>query len=155
MKRQSKSAQKLRKNARSASGGRNRKPGGSKTYGKNKSPPISIPNSISDSSSATPIGVCAKNLLLDFDLGIAEKRAEFCRKINEIFRPNKREATTFANIALHLATQVQDGKADLDVFDRAIDWARKARKSRVANKKGLFVAKIKEETGFKAQKKLL
>ena len=62
---------------------------------------------------------------------------------------------TFANIAKHLVEQCQAGMLPVSIFGDAIGWAKQAKASTAANKKGLFVAKIKQETGFKAQSKML
>jgi len=93
--------------------------------------------------------------LLALDLKIAEKRKFLTAEISRIFSPNHREAATFAHIAAHLVAMVQTGRADISIFNDAVEWARSAKASRVANKKGLFVAKIKEKTGFAAGKRLL
>ena len=150
-----KSMSKSRKNPSLASGGHRSKSGGQKTCGKNKTTPIPIPNSNSFSGSPKPIGDCVKSLLVDRDLVIVEQRKKFCQRISEIFNPNKREAVTFANIARFLSERVHDG-GNPGIFDIVLRWAKEASGARgVRNKKGLFVAKVKKELGFKAQKKLL
>lgn len=89
------------------------------------------------------------------DLKIVEKRKFFTGQISEIFHPNQNEATTFSRIARHLVKRVQTGAADISIFNDAVEWARAAKAKDVVNPKGLFVAVIKEMTGFKAQKMLL
>ena len=89
------------------------------------------------------------------DLKIVEKRKFFTEQISEIFHPNQNEATTFSRIARHLVKRVQTGAADISIFNDAVEWARAAKAKDVVNPKGLFVAVIKEMTGFKAQKMLL
>ena len=120
-----------------------------------KALPNNNPNNSPDRK-PKPIGSCDKESILKFDLAIVEKRKEFCRKLSETFRPTKREAKTFANITHHLVEMVQSGRAELSIFDQAIDWAQQASQARgVKNKKGLFVSMVKKKTGFKAQRLLL
>ncbi len=103
----------------------------------------------------TIIGIennCAEALRLD--LKIAEKRKFFTEELNDIFHPTQAEAVTFGRITRHLVKLVQASK-DISIFNDALEWARAAKASDVANKKGLFVEKIKQETGFKGQRQLL
>jgi hypothetical protein len=93
--------------------------------------------------------------IIESDLRIVEQNKFFMQKIQEILRPSRKEAKTFANIAKYLVDGCQQGKLDLSVFKDAVEWAKQAKISNVANKKGLFVAKVKQEMGFKAQRKLL
>jgi len=93
--------------------------------------------------------------LLALDLRISAEKKLFMREIEKIFRLNQREGVTFARITKHLVDIVQEGKKDIGVFKDAIEWARQAKASTARNQKGLFVAKIKEATGFTKQEKLL
>ena len=109
--------------------------------------PIPIPVTLGLSNN------CAEKL--ELDLEIAEKAKFFCEEISRIFYTTQGEARTFAKIAAHLVALVQTGKATISIFTDALEWARSAKASRVRNKKGLFVAKVKQETGFKGQRRLL
>jgi hypothetical protein len=92
---------------------------------------------------------------LKLDLEIVKANRLFMEQISLIFRPNKREITTFTRIAKHFVSKCQSGHLPLSVFKDAIGWATEAKKSTARNKKGLFVEKVKRETGFKAQTNLL
>ena len=92
-----------------------------------------------------------EGLVLDTD----RKAKWFMKKIYDIFRPNQREATTFARITKHLVNLCITGKQDPGIFTDAVEWAMTAKASSAKNKKALFVKKIKDKTGFKSQKKLL
>jgi len=93
---------------------------------------------------------------LELDLEISQKRRFFCSEVESIFHLSQREARTFANIAAHLVEMVQSGRAGISIFNDAVEWAREAKASRnTYNRKGLFVAKVKERTGFKGQQRLL
>jgi len=93
--------------------------------------------------------------VLGLDLRIAEGKKFFMEQIALIFHLSKREQVTFAKITKYLVDQCQAGVLQVSIFHDAIEWARQARSSNAANKKGLFVAKIKEETGFHSQNKML
>lgn len=84
---------------------------------------------------------------LGLDLEVKKKRAAFGLAIAEVFRLNEKEAYTFARIAQHLERLVESGW-EPTIFDKVINWAKEAKGSRAANQKGLFVAKVKQETGF-------
>lgn len=67
---------------------------------------------------------------------------------------SKDEATTFARIARHISDLITQGHFGLDIFDAALDWADEA--ISVGKKpKALFVAKVKEQTGFTGRGKIL
>ena len=94
--------------------------------------------------------------ILDLDLLIAEQKNLFMRQIVNIYPYlTRREANTFANITRYLVEQVQQCKLEIGIFKDAIEWARIAAASTAKSTKAVFVAKIKKETGFKAQEKLL
>lgn len=93
--------------------------------------------------------------ILGLDLQIANARNFFCRQIEKIFYLTVREKRTFAGITKHIIQQCQNGKLEPAIFNDAVEWARQAKASNVANKKGLFVAKVKEQTGYRGAKKLL
>ena len=86
---------------------------------------------------------------------IAQANKLFMEHVATILRPRGSEVTTFANIAKHLVDECQAGKLPVSIFEDAIQWSKQAKASTATNKKGLFVAKIKQETGFKAQSKML
>jgi hypothetical protein len=92
---------------------------------------------------------------LDLDLLITQGRNLLIEQITRTLHPNNREAKTFANIVRYLVEQCQMGKLRVSIFKDAVEWAWQAKSSGATNKKGLFVAKIKKETGFKAQSQLL
>jgi hypothetical protein len=92
---------------------------------------------------------------LDLDLLIAREKKFLIQQLTSLLHPNKREATTFARIVSHLVYECQAGRLPVSVFKDAVEWARQAKASTASNKKGLFVAKVKQETGFKAQKQIL
>ena len=103
-----------------------------------------------------PVGVVKSSQeVLDLDLKITEKKKFFTEQINRIFHINGKEAGTFAAVIAHFVRGVQAGKLDIGIFADAVEWARQAAASRAINKKGLFVAKVKQETGFVKQKMLL
>jgi len=92
---------------------------------------------------------------LELDLKIACKSKFFMEQISLIFKPYGTEITTFANMVKYLVSQCQAGKLNVSIFKDAVGWAKQAKASNATNKKGLFVKKIKQETGFKAQSQLL
>ena len=105
-----------------------------------------------------PIGIDKNNNdgVLDLDLAVAQGRDFFMSQISRILKPNKTEAVTFARITRHLVALAQSDATRISLFADAVEWAKQARASpKTKNPKALFVAKIKKETGFKAQTKLL
>lgn len=93
---------------------------------------------------------------LALDLKIVEERKFFTTEISRIFRHfSKGEKVTFGRITKYLVGEVQAGRQEIGVFKDAVEWARWAMASEATNKKGLFVAKIQKETGFKKQEKIL
>lgn len=92
---------------------------------------------------------------LDLDLLIATEKKFFMEQIALILKPNSREALTFSRIVKYLVEACQAGRLPISIFKDAIEWARQAKSSNARSKKALFVAKVKEQTGFKAQSKLL
>jgi len=91
---------------------------------------------------------------LDLDLKINEAKKKFMRAIDEILHPAGKEVTTFTRITQHLVKLCQLGQADPSIFEAAISWAKEA-KANGRRPKALFVAKVKQEAGFKAQSKVL
>lgn len=92
---------------------------------------------------------------LDLDLLITQGKNFLLEQLASILHPNSREAKTFAHIVKYLIDECQAGRLSVSIFRDAVEWARQAKASNAINKKGLFVAKIKQETGFKAQKQIL
>lgn len=92
---------------------------------------------------------------LDLDLQITQEKKFFIEQLTSILRPNPQEAKTFAGIVQYLIKKCQVRELPISIFKDAVEWARQAKASNAINKKGLFVAKVKEQTGFRAQKKLL
>ena len=92
--------------------------------------------------------------VLDLDLKIAEARNKFCDEVEQIFHLTQIEKVTFSRITKHLVNLCQTGEAELTIFEDAIGWAKEA-KANGRRPKALFVAKVKQEAGFKAQSKVL
>ena len=79
----------------------------------------------------------------------------FGEELDKIFpRISRDEATTFLRVAQHLSEEVILG-APIEIFDEALGWAKKAMSGNARNPKGLFVAKVKEQTKFTGRGKLL
>ena len=95
------------------------------------------------------------NVVLELDSQIAEKSKLLTEQITLCLKPNRKELITFARIVAHLIGRCQAKQLPVSIFTDAIEWAKQASQSTAINKKGLFVAKIKQETGFKAQSNLL
>ena len=93
--------------------------------------------------------------VLELDLQIAAQKKLFMREIDQTLRPHGKEITTFAKITKWLVLKCQRRELPVSIFKDAIEWARQAVLSTVANKKGLFVAKVKKETGYSKEKNLL
>ena len=112
------------------------------------------PKPTDESPDKQQLGISSEKTL-DLDLQIANARNFFCEQIERIFHLTTREKKTFTNIAKYLVQQCQEGKLQPAIFKDAVEWARIAKASNATNKKGLFVAKLKEQTGYKSTKKLL
>lgn len=93
--------------------------------------------------------------ILELDLKIAKGRNHLCNEIDNIFYLNAREKNTFARAIAHIVKRCQVGELDISIFYKAVDWAKIAANTNSGKEKGLFIAKIKKETGFTAQKLLL
>ncbi len=113
---------------------------------------IQNPNIKPDKNKGVEISTQKK---LDLDLLIAQEKNFLMKQLADILHPNSREAKTFAHIVKFLVEECQAYRQPVSIFKDTIEWARQARASNAVNKKGLFVAKIKQETGFKAQKQIL
>ncbi len=118
-----------------------------------------IPNPITNDKTdkSTDQSLLPPNEMLELDLKIAEGKKFFLENLPKVFhnRINRREAATFARITLYLIAECQACRLKPSIFYKAIDWAKEAMVSNAASKKALFVSKVKQSTGFKAQKKLL
>jgi len=124
--------------------------------------PNPIPDSYTDKLTKSDELKISPKERLELDLQIAKEMKFFVERVMGternpgIFRYfNKQEAQTFKRITIYLTEQCQAGKLPVSIFKDAVEWAMVAKSSMVPNKKGLFVAKVKEQTGFKKQKKLL
>lgn len=94
--------------------------------------------------------------VLALDSEISEKSRFFMSEINRLLKPNKREAVTFASITKFMIKRCQDGELPVSVFTDCIEYAKQAVALRTArNPRAIFVAKVKETTGFTKQEKLL
>ncbi len=120
------------------------------------------PSSSTSTSSSTPtslIEIDKEKALESRGLGLSKEvniRAMlFGEELDKIF-PNisRDEATTFLRVAQHLSEEVILG-APIEIFDEALGWAKKAMSGNARNPKGLFVAKVKEQTQFTGRGKLL
>ena len=114
-----------------------------------------IPNPIPNELTDKPTVVKSSREILELDLKIAEQRKFFLKQIQQILPArNTREAQTFARITQHLVRLAQDGTGPC-IFKDAIEWAKSAAARPPQYRRGLFVAKVKQETGFAKQKMLL
>jgi hypothetical protein len=93
--------------------------------------------------------------VLELDLIITQGKNFLAKQFTEILHPNGREVKTFARIIAYLVQECQACRLPVSIFKDAAGWARQVRASSATNPKGLFVAKIKQETGFRAQKQIL
>ena len=117
--------------------------------------PNPITNGLTDETTKET-GLISAEKKLELDLKIAEERKVFTEQVSAIFRRfTGREKQTFARITMHLVEQCQANRLPVTIFRKAVEWAKTAQDSTAGNKKGLFVAKIKQETGFNRVKKLL
>ncbi|MDD5327455.1 MAG: hypothetical protein PHY02_06530 [Phycisphaerae bacterium] len=117
-----------------------------------------IPNTITNKSTdiLTNQPLISSEKVLGLDLEIAKGKKFFTTYLPVVFhRLNKRETVTFARMAVFFVEECQAGRLKPSIFYDAIEWAKTAWSSNAINRKGLFVVKVKKETGFKAQKKLL
>jgi hypothetical protein len=104
---------------------------------------------------AAKLGLKNSSEILELDLKIADQKKLLAEQLEKIFNPSKGELVTFARIIRHITAIVQNDFAKIHLFKDAIEWAQSAKASNAANKKGLFVAKVKQETGFSKSKLLL
>lgn len=131
--------------------------------GNDKPLPNPITNGLTDESTKSKgLGLISSEKKLELDLQIKKDLNFFIEQVigteqvPGIFQFfTARETQTFKRIVAYLVEQCQVGKLPGSIFRDAVEWARTAKSSTAANKKGLFVAKIKQETGFNKQKKLL
>lgn len=128
---------------------------------------ISKPMAKNSSSTPTPIATPTPPSLIGIEgnsldsegLGLKQQikiqAFRFIEGLEQKFHHiSKDEATTFSRIAHHLSDQMLLGMP-IEVFDEALGWAESATTSGVKNPKGLWVAKVKEQTGFTGRGKLL
>lgn len=115
-----------------------------------------IPNPIPDTLPDTnkPIEMSRQERLA-LDLQIAKEKKFLTEQLEQIFHLTTKEKRTFARIIAHLVKLAQQNPKNIHFFKDAVEWAKQAKASNGMNKKGLFVAKIKQETGFRGQKQLL
>ncbi len=92
---------------------------------------------------------------LGLDLQLVQDKKFLIEQIALILHPNSRETRTFACIIKYLVHECQADRLPTSIFKDVVEWARQAKSSNARNKKGLFVAKVKQETGFRAQKQIL
>lgn len=95
------------------------------------------------------IGIDENSLNPKLELGLQKRAVVFAEELEKIITLHSDgERTTFGRIIDHLMKVVRENGADLDIFDRALEWAREAVKCANRNPRGFFVAKVKEQTGF-------
>ncbi len=120
-------------------------------------------NSSTPTTNATPspsLIEIEKESLDQEGLGLEKKlkvgALRFIDGLDAIFpRISQDEATTFSRIAQHFQDQIRTGQKELAIFDTALEWARDAMSRNAKSPKGLFVAKVKEATGFTGKGLLL
>jgi len=118
--------------------------------------PIPNPKPITEPSKNTNRGLnLSPESMLALDLRIVERARFLAEEIQRILHPARREARTFRNIIAHLIERAQQDPRKIADFTYAVQWAKEAAEARVANHKGLFVSKVKQQTGFKAQRCVL
>ncbi len=94
--------------------------------------------------------------ILDLDLRIAEQARFLSRQLDETFRPSKNSATVLAKIVRHFVQLSQQDPARISLFKDAVEWAMIARaEGRKSGGIALFVAKVKEASGFGRRRMLL
>jgi hypothetical protein len=97
--------------------------------------------------------------VLDLDLQIAEGKKVFIQEATEALKPRGKELITLANITRHLVLACQTRRLAASIFQDAAGWARECAEAkaegRIRNAKAVFVAKVKEETGFKKGDRIL
>jgi hypothetical protein len=115
---------------------------------------IQKPDALPDKNKTKEVEISPQKRL-DLDLLITQGKNFLIEQLVIVLHPNSREAKTFARIVKYLIEECQACRLPVSIFKDAVEWARQARASSATNPKGLFVAKIKEETGFRAQKQIL
>ncbi len=101
-------------------------------------------------------GFVEKSFDNSLGLGIEKARKDFFEELRKIFPDSNRgEATTFARMAIHFDAMIHSGKLGVGVYAEAVGWAKSAKQSTAVNRRGLFVAMVKERTGYKGRGKLL
>jgi len=104
----------------------------------------------------TNIGSClSSEEFLALDLRIGKARNRFMTELQKVFVLVGQEPTTFARVTKHLVSLVQEDEWDISIFDQVLTWAKQCKASGADNPKGLFVDKVKEETGFSKQSPIL
>jgi hypothetical protein len=74
----------------------------------------------------------------------------------QAFHPQSRSRQTFANIIRYFVTSAQADPRKLCWFKDAVEWARVARiDGKKDGGKALFVATVKDQTGYRSNPKLL
>lgn len=97
------------------------------------------------------IGIANNNSqeVLALDCEIAEKARTLTEQLTRIFLPGRRSLATFANIIRYFVASAQTNPANTCWFTDAVEWAQIAKvEGKKAGGKALFVAKVKQETGY-------
>lgn len=125
----------------------------------NPSTPTSFSSSTTTLNPKEDIGIDKENPDKDLELElqkIIQKEAMlWSDAIEKLWVLNKNELKTFTNVRLHLMEKAKSEPKIHEFFERTIAWAKQAHGSQVENTKGLFIKKLKEETGFQGNGKLL
>lgn len=114
--------------------------------------PIPKPDNKPDKNSGV---VDSAEDILRLDFEIAEQRKFLMEEIEQYLHPGLRSARTLARIVKYFVNSAQGDPPKIAWFKEAVEWARTASMSNATNKIGLFVAKVKQATGYKAQSNLL
>jgi len=94
--------------------------------------------------------------ILELDCRIVQESKLLVNQLDSIFHAQGRSAKTFANIVHYFVLSSQADPTKLPWFKEAAEWARVARiEGRKAGGKALFVATVKEKTGYGSNPKLL
>ncbi len=94
-------------------------------------------------------------LVLELDRQIVAQRDLLTKELQRLFHPGPWSARTLAKVVLYFVNSAQQDPQKICWFKDAIEWARIAAASSLSNKAGLFVKKVKVETGFSKEKYLL
>ena len=94
--------------------------------------------------------------MLELDCMIKEKLKFLTEHLQRTFSPGQRSSKTLSNILAFIVKRIQDRPEEISILTDMVEWANIARTAgRKARGIPLFVAKVKEVTGYGATPKLL